>query len=291
MRHPLACLLLALAGTAAAQSVEDTLRPAFLAGCGADPEAWRTEFGFVFGSTSLGDREKLQRLDLPGPGNGFVTAIGIEPAVLRPGTPSGAVRAVAYAVGPDGRPGSFLRASDTLLVAALAAGGGIRWFPLPEPAPFTDRVFAGIDLRLLQPGDSVGVLGTREGCGSGCVAWERWADGTLNPICDTWNLEDVDFRVYAAVTWTPRVSGGPSAEGRSPAWTLGPVPAAGRLRLARTAPGPAWPWMARAADGRPLGAGTWPAGQTEQWIDTGGWPAGCGVLETGGARRRFCVLP
>jgi hypothetical protein len=220
-----------LAPPANAQSLQDTLQPPSFEDCGTVLQSWRSPFGFVFGNNSLGDREKLQRLALPEIGNGFVTAVRVDYERLHLGTPSGSMRCVAYAVGPDGAPGAFLKASDTLTLGSLPSEPGEAWFSFPEPAAFTDAVYVGIDLRLLLPGDSIGVPGTEDGCGSGCWPYETWSDGTRNPICDTYDLDDVDFALAASVDWTPRISGMSTIDVQPVPFRAFPNPATARISI------------------------------------------------------------
>jgi hypothetical protein len=288
MRLPLlrllACVLLMGAVHAQAQPAAalDTLRPLSLETCGTTVVLLRSPFGFVFGTNTLGDREKNQRLDLPVPGNGFVTAARVFWGAKTQALASGSVRLTARSVNADGSPGSVLRSSDTILVASLDTTLGYTWFLFPEPAAFTDRVFIGLDLRLLQPGDSLGVLGTEDGCGSGCLPWERWADGTWNPICDTYDLDDVDFWVEAAVDWTPRVVGLADADSgagglrpKADDLSVWPNPVGDWLVLdwpgGATAP---WQWSVHGLDGRILASGHVQAGQTQVHMEPNPlWPA------------------
>lgn len=297
LRLPTACgsglclmlvLLSSLAPGAKAQTMQDTLLPPSFSTCGTSLQTWRSPFGFVFGNNSLGDREKLQGLELPELGNGFATAVRVTYDHLSLGTPSGSMRCVAYAVGADGGPGAFLKASDTLTLSSLPAAPGEAWFNFPEPAAFTDRVYVGIDLRFLVPGDSMGVPGTENGCGSGCWPYETWSDGTRNPICDTYDLDDVDFALAVAVDWTPRVSStaDPAFESAAP-WRIYPNPASSTIVLQAPTANPALPiaaqppggqdlhWVAVGSDGREQQRGLLKAEEGPWSMDLSDWPAGC----------------
>ncbi len=271
---------------AKAQSMLDTLEAPSLSSCGTVLQSWRSPFGFVFGNNSLGDREKLQRLVLPELGNGFVTAVRVRYDHLSLGSPSGSIRCVAYAVGTDGAPGAFLKASDTLTLSSLPGAPGEAWFAFPEAAAFTDAVYVGIDLRFVLPGDSIGVPGTEDGCGSGCWPYETWSDGTRNPICNTYDLEDVDFAVAAAVDWSPRISGFLMYDNGIPALALYPNPAADHVWVqlpenrkhhhAAARDAAVWHWEALDPYGRTRAEGKALADRDAGMrLDLSEWPKGC----------------
>lgn len=203
-------------GTVRTAGEVDTIAPASLQDCLISPVTWVTPgIGPVFGNNSLGDREKAQRLDLPIPGNGFVLQAAVQWAQVVVGN-DGEVRLRAWSVGPDGRPESPLGNTVKKRVSALDASGMPEWFAFSAPAPFVGSVFISLDLSLLAEGDTVNLQGTEEGCGSGCVVWERWSDGSWNPVCDTYDFEDIDMLVQAEVDWTPWTLAVPEQDGGGP---------------------------------------------------------------------------
>ncbi len=182
--------------------VIDTLSPASFGTCLTDPVLWITPgIGPVFGNNSLGDREKAQQLLLPSPGNGFVTHAIVYWGFKRVGA-DGDVRIKAWSVGPDGAPESFLTASDRIRISEIDTADGVDVLAFPAPAAFTGSVFLSLDLNSLNTGDTISGLGTEEGCGSGCLTWERWSDGSWNPVCDTYDFEDIDLLIEAVVDWS-----------------------------------------------------------------------------------------
>jgi hypothetical protein len=181
----------------------DTLSPASFSTCLDEPVLLVTPgVGPVFGNNLLGDREKAQRLFLPAPGNGFVTH-----TIVRWGSKvvgeNGSVRIKAWSVGADGAPESFLTATDPVRMSDVDTAAGLAWLAFPAPAAFSESVFLSLDLGNLKPGDSINLPSTGDGCGSGCVVWERWSDGSWNPVCDTYDFEDIDLLMEAVVDWTP----------------------------------------------------------------------------------------
>ena len=205
----------------------DTLSPLSFETCLGDSILWVTPgVGPVFGNNLLWDREKAQQLLLPSPGNGFVTGGIVYWGAKKVGA-NGEVRLKAWSVAPDGSPESFLTASEKVRISALDTALGYTYFSFPAPAAFTGSVFLRLDLGSLNAGDTVNVFGTRDSCGSGCVAWERWSDGSWNPVCDTYNFLDVDMLVQAIVDWTPWPLGveGPEQHGQAIVGRLYPLPA------------------------------------------------------------------
>ncbi|MBI1193917.1 MAG: hypothetical protein GC205_12220 [Bacteroidetes bacterium] len=180
----------------------DTLSPESFGSCLEEPVLWVTPgVGPVFGNNLLGDREKAQRLFLPSAGTGFVTH-----AIVRWGSKvvgeNGSIRIKAWSVGENGAPESFLTATDIVRLSDVDTAAGFAVLAFPAPAAFSSSVFLSLDLSNLKPGDTINLPGTEDGCGSGCVVWERWSDGSWNPVCDTYDFEDIDMLVQAVVDWS-----------------------------------------------------------------------------------------
>jgi len=191
----------------------DTLSPASFETCLVEPVLWVTPgVGPVFGNNLLGDLEKAQRLFLPVPGNGFVTHAIVQWGSKVVGE-NGSLRIKAWSVGDDGAPESFLTATDILRLSDVDTAAGFGVLAFPAPAAFSGSVFLSLDLGNLKPGDTINLLGTEDGCGSGCVVWERWSDGSWNPVCDTYDFDDIDMLMEAVVDWSAWAVGLESAQG------------------------------------------------------------------------------
>ncbi len=185
----------------------DTLSPESWNTCPEEPVFWvNPGTGPIFGNNLLGDLEKAQLLSLPAPGNGFVTHALVYWAFKR-SDENGRLRVRAWNVAGDGSPGSVIGNSSMLRVDDVDTVMGWNLFSFSEPTAFTHSVFLSLDLSNMENGDSIAVLATVEECGLGCLSWERWSDGSWNPICDTYNLEAVDMFIRAVVEWTPWPAG------------------------------------------------------------------------------------
>jgi len=256
----------------------DTLSPASFSSCLGEPVLLVTPgVGPVFGNNLLGDREKAQRLLLPAPGNGFVTH-----AIVRWGSKvvgeNGTVRIKAWSVGADGAPESFLTATDPVRMSDVDTAAGMAVLAFPAPAAFSGSVFLSLDLGNLKPGDTINLPATGDGCGSGCVVWERWSDGSWNPVCDTYDFEDIDLLMEAVVDWTPWAVG---LEVEAPLALAGqpfPQPANREVQVPLQLSAPAQlVWTLYDAGGRAVlasGPRDWPSGASVLRLTVDALPAG-----------------
>ena len=204
MKGLTAILLLAalLTGSSSkSQIMGDTLNPTGWDAC-LSLFSWVAETGPMMGNNSFDDKEKAQLLRTPSFGNGFVTRAVVYWDFVRIGG-DGRVKVKAYSVGADGKPLNFLAVSDSFRVSELDTLGGSTVFSFTAPAAFSNEVFLSLDLRSLEAGDTVSILGTAEECASVCGAYELWNIGIWNKICDTYNLNKVDMAIRGVVDWTP----------------------------------------------------------------------------------------
>jgi hypothetical protein len=232
--------LLCLLASALQAQVTDTLAPDSWGGCLEEPVLWLTPgIGPVFGNNALGDLGKAQLLRLPGPGDGFVTHALLHWGYQRVGA-DGRLRVRAWSVGPDGAPESPLSSTERIRVSEVDTASLFQVLAFSSPAPFIGAVFLSLELDELNTGDTLSLFASQDSCGSGCTSWERWSDGTWNPVCDTYNFEDVDMLIRAVVDWNPWSTSVPLPELASEralgAARLFPQPASGPVWLEVPAP-------------------------------------------------------
>lgn len=189
------------ASSSKCQIMGDTLNPTGWDAC-LSLFSWVAETGPMMGNNSFDDREKAQLLRMPSFGNGFVTRAVVYWDFVRIGG-NGRVKVKAYSVGADGKPLNLLTVSDSFRISELDTLSGRTVFSFAVPAAFSNEVFLSLDLRALEAGDTVSILGTAEECASVCGAYELWNVGIWNKICDTYNLNKVDMAIRGVVDWTP----------------------------------------------------------------------------------------
>jgi hypothetical protein len=267
----------------------DTLYPQGLLDCPNDLQTWIADpSGPVFGNNSFGDKEKAQLLSLPVYGGGFMTQAILYCKYKRVGEDRKIVLH-AYSRGPDGAPLNLLGSSDSIALSEIDTASGMTMVGFGAFITFGNEFFLSMDISDLGVGDTIALLGTSNGCGSGCVTWEKWSSDFWNPVCDTYNFDDIDMGIAAIVDWTP--SG--LADMQSAVFRLGPNPATDEIRiyLEGNTGGEQWTLEAWDLQGRKI----WEyprtldavSGRLEQHIEVRDWTPGSYLISLKSANHSF----
>jgi len=114
----------------------------------------------------------------------------------------GLIKAKVYRVNPtNGKPSVLLGESAMRSVGNIDTSDNLTVLPFTNAIALPDTFFVALDLTLLSPGDSIGLLSTRDGCYSGeQLAWEKDSTGTWVPLNDgtiitSWGL-DIDMAIF-----------------------------------------------------------------------------------------------
>ena len=114
----------------------------------------------------------------------------------------GLIKAKVYRVNPaSGKPSVLLGESMAGSVGNIDTSDNLTVLPLANALTLPDTFFLALDLSLLTPGDSIGLLSTRDGCFSGeQLAWEMDSTGAWVPFNDgtsitSWGL-DIDMAIF-----------------------------------------------------------------------------------------------
>jgi len=182
----------------ARQEMDTILPPAFFDECSNTILSFfSNEWGFVGGMNNFGDLEKAQLINTSVSGMVTITeAWGFFDVAEVVG--DGNLRMKIYETAdPGDGPQNLLGQSDDLSVSSLQVDPQqilVTIFPFSEPVALSDSLFfLSCDFSdLYASQDTVSLLMTDDGCGSGDIAWELFDDGqTWVPISDTdfsWGL-------------------------------------------------------------------------------------------------------
>lgn len=114
----------------------------------------------------------------------------------------GLIKAKVYRVNPSsGSPAALLAESSMYSVGNIDTSDNVTVLNFSSPTLLPDTFFVALDLALLAPGDSIGLLSTRDGCYSGeQLAWEKDSTGAWVPFNDgtsitSWGL-DIDMAIF-----------------------------------------------------------------------------------------------
>jgi len=114
----------------------------------------------------------------------------------------GLIKAKVYRVNPStGAPAALLAESSMYSVGNIDTSDNLTVLNFSSPVMLPDTFFVALDLTLLSPGDSIGLLSTRDGCYSGeQLAWEKDSTGVWVPFNDgtsitSWGL-DIDMAIF-----------------------------------------------------------------------------------------------
>lgn len=163
--------------------------------------------GFVAGSNAFLDEEKAQFMRFD-PGQDFlITGVFAFFSVVDPEVADRVVSAKVYDLDPDTEgPGNLLATSTSIPLGDVNISdteilGTV--FEFPEPLLFSGTdFFVAIDFTDVYSVDSgdAALFSTRNGCGDGFNAWERWNDDSWHSMDDEagWGL-DVEFLMAAIV--------------------------------------------------------------------------------------------
>lgn len=167
--------------------------------------------GYAFGNNGFGDKVKAQSYS---PSESLVlrgALIQFGAVNATSGNPESKVRVTVYDNNGNGlalfgvvenlAPDSILAVKD-ILVSDLPTDGSLLEVDLSDSSlVFFNRFSIGVDLTMLAPGDSVGLISTTDGNGGQRQeAWEQEASGGWMTVVSpfSWGL-DVDFAIFALV--------------------------------------------------------------------------------------------
>lgn len=186
----------------------DTIRPVSfsdtcaLAGNLPDLVTYKTQLGgYICGNNALNTPEKAQKYYWADSAK-MLTAVAFWFGQKMQAPFPGLVRAKAYAVNAGtGAPGALLGESNLLSVGNIDTSDNLTVLSFANPVSLPDTFFVALDLSLLNVGDSVGLLSTRDACFSGeQLAWEKDSLGAWIPMNDgtsitSWGL-DIDMAIF-----------------------------------------------------------------------------------------------
>lgn len=191
----------------------DTLRPVSFAdscalklvpnaGYVPDLVTYKTQLGgFVCGNSVLNTPEKAQKYYWTDSSKTLTAIAFWFGQKIQSNTP-GQIRAKVYRVNPQtGAPSDLIATSPTKPMNAIDTSDNLTVLNLASSVVLPDTFFVALDLSLLSPGDSAGLLSTRDGCFSGeQLAWEQDSTGAWVPFNDgtsitSWGL-DIDMAIF-----------------------------------------------------------------------------------------------
>ncbi len=201
-------------------ALEDVYNPAFFDTCAStvvlfdlanfEPPGW----GFVSGTNSFADQEKAQALEFTTTED--YTVVGVfaffaEPSVVM----DGEVVAKVYDMDDLGAPSTMLGESMPVSVSEIAFSDTTILETLflfdeeMEIRPSGESFFASIDFSgLYDSQDTVAIWQTAIDCGDGSDSWDKFSDGSWNPVNDMtvgWAI-NFDFLIGAVVEFDEATS-------------------------------------------------------------------------------------
>ncbi|MEL6672660.1 MAG: T9SS type A sorting domain-containing protein [Bacteroidota bacterium] len=173
------------------------------------------QWGTVVGNNGYGDKEKIQTFQYNDQAEfkllEYWTVFGVR-AVGNDGD----LTAVVYATNGDGSPGALLATSNPVKVSETADSLRYTQFVFATPPDVNSPIFqAGIDFNgLYATNDTVGMIHTRDGCGTGGFLWEKWSDDRWFRVDSAWGGLTVETYGIAVVEFEESSSiDGLTAEG------------------------------------------------------------------------------
>lgn len=219
----------------------DTLRPVSfsdscaLTGIFPDLVTYKTPLGgFICGNNVLNTSEKAQKYYWTDSLK-MLSAVAFWFGQKIQAPFPGLIRAKVYRVNAaNGSPESLLGESNVFSVGNIDTVNHLSVVFFPAPLALPDTFFVSLDLSLLNPGDTVGLLSTRNGCFSGeQLAWEKDSMGIWVPMNDgtnitSWGL-DIDMAIFPIGDFGLHTSA-PTLR-KNDMWVY-PIPAAEKVRIA-----------------------------------------------------------
>lgn len=157
--------------------------------------------GYVCGNSVLHTPEKAQKYYGTDSAK-TLTAIAFWFGQKIQSSAPGQIKAKVYRVNPvTGAPADLIAESLAKPVHAVDTSDNLTVLNLANPVALPDTFFVALDVSLLAPGDSVGLLSTRDNCFSGeQLAWEKDSTGAWVPFNDgtsitSWGL-DIDMAIF-----------------------------------------------------------------------------------------------
>lgn len=186
----------------------DTLKPASYADTCAlngnipDLVTYKTPLGgFICGNNALNTPEKAQKYFWNDSAR-TLTAVAFWFGQKQQAVFPGNIRAKVYRAHPlTGSPTLLLGESTLESVGNIDTSDQLSVLSFTNSILLPDTFFVALDLSLLSPGDSIGLLSTRDGCYSGeQLAWEKDSAGAWTPLNDgtaitSWGL-DIDMAIF-----------------------------------------------------------------------------------------------
>lgn len=167
-----------------------------------DLVTYKTQLGgYVCGNSTLNTPEKAQKYYWTDSSK-YITAVALWFGQKKQSVSPGQIRANIYRVNPvTGAPSDLIAESLAKSVSQIDTSDQYTVLNLSTPTLLPDTFFVALDLTLLSPGDSIGLLSTRDGCFSGeQLAWEKDSSGVWLPFNDgtsitSWGL-DIDMAIF-----------------------------------------------------------------------------------------------